>query len=63
MLKCELHGLVRAAQSRNYLAFFLLYSNSPNFSELIQDFLFKKNASLAILVGSNDVLKHVISGV
>lgn len=43
--------------------FFLLYSNSPNFSELIQDFLFKKNASLAILVGSNDVLKHVISGV
>lgn len=42
MLKCELHGLVRAAQSRNYLAFFLLYSNSPNFSELIQDFLFKK---------------------
>lgn len=42
MLKCELYDVVRAVQSRNYSAFFLLYSNIPNFSEPIRDFLFKK---------------------
>lgn len=61
MLKSELYDLVHAVQPRNYLAFFLLCSNIPNFSELIEDFLFK-NAASAILAGSNGVLKHVISG-